>query len=128
MNGFLRMCLNIITQIGPYLCSTPAAYSSSRQARMATFRWLVGWLPPFTMSGMTMTTDLPGPASSFSGGMADGVADGRQGSGVQAVPVLGQTGRIRYRLPGDEDIRAVGSSHPAGPAHTQIPVSQNHLF
>ena len=28
-------------------CSTPAAYSSSRQARMATFRWLVGWLPPF---------------------------------------------------------------------------------
>ena len=42
------------------------------------------------------------------GGHADGVADGLQGGGVQAVPVLGQTGRIGHGLPGDEDVRAVG--------------------
>ena len=40
----------------------PARRASSRQARMATLRCAVGCVPPFTMSGMTMTTFLPGPA------------------------------------------------------------------
>jgi len=39
---------------------------------MDTFRWAVGWHPPLTMSGMTNTTVLPGPASSFSGGVPMG--------------------------------------------------------
>ena len=51
---------------------------------------------------------LARPGQLLQRGHADGVADGRQGGGVQAVPVLGQTGGIRYRLPGDEDVRAVG--------------------
>ena len=34
---------------------------------MLTRRWAVGWVPPFTMSGMTKTTVFPGPASSFRG-------------------------------------------------------------
>ena len=39
---------------------------------MLTLRWLVAWVPPLTMSGMTKTTVLPGPASSRSGGMPMG--------------------------------------------------------
>ena len=53
--------------------STPAAYSSSMHARIETLRWLVGWLPPLTISGMTMTTVLPLCASSESGCMPMGL-------------------------------------------------------
>ena len=52
---------------------TPLAKSSSRQARMATLRWAVGCVPPFTMSGMTMTTLAPGCARSASGSMPMGL-------------------------------------------------------
>ena len=53
--------------------STPTEYSSSMQARMATLRWLVGWLPPLTISGMMLTTVLPLCASSRSGFMPIGL-------------------------------------------------------
>ena len=39
---------------------------------METLRWLVGWLPPLTMSGMTKTTVLPLWASSVRVGMPMG--------------------------------------------------------
>ena len=74
---------------------------------MATFRWLVV-VPPLYNVRDDDDHRLARPGQLLQRGHADGVADGRQGGGVQAVPVLGQTGRIRYRLPGDEDIRAVG--------------------
>ena len=53
--------------------STPPAYSSSRQARTDIFLCDVGWQPPFTMSGMTITAVLPGAASSRSAGMPIGL-------------------------------------------------------
>ena len=38
----------------------------------------------------------------------DGIADALQGGGVEAVPVLGQAGRVGHRLTGDKDVGAVG--------------------
>ena len=48
------------------------------------------------------------PLGQFRQGLhADGMADGMQGGLIQAVPVLGQTGRVGHRFPGNKNVGGV---------------------
>ena len=82
---------------------------------MATFRWLVGWLPPLTMSGMTMTTDLPGPASSFSGGMPMGLRMDARVAAYRLSQSWGRQGGSATVSPGMKMSVLSGSSAPSRP-------------
>ena len=73
-----------------------------------------GLVAPLDDVRMTMTTDLPGPASSFSGGMPMGL---RMDARVAAYRLSQSWGRqgIRYRLPGMKMSVLSGSSAPSRP-------------